>query len=427
VRRPWKKPVTVALALALTALAAACSNGTTVAEPGSRSGPSGSAPAPPLPAADATLARYAGYTSPVYADPAAWVCRPGSARDACAGAALDATAVAADGTLTPEPVPAPADPPVDCFYVYPTVSLDPGFRSDRAWSEAEEGAVAVAQVARLQGQCRVFAPVYRQVTVAAIQAIVTGHADQVDADLPDPFDDVLDAFRHYMANDNQGRPIVLVGHSQGGMALVKLLQREFDPHPDVRARLVAAYLPGSNLLVPDGADVGGDLATIPLCRRPDQTGCAVAWSSFAADRPPVPGSLFGRSLTPGRQVACVNPAAPAGGPAPLHAYFASGPTYLMATLADGDSARAWLDPAAGTVTTPFVTTPGLVTGTCASGDGAGYLAVTVHGDPADPRADSLVGSMGELWGLHLHDVDLVLGDMAALITTQSEAYRHSVG
>jgi hypothetical protein len=421
VRRPWQGRATVAVVLVLTVLAGACSGGTTGA-----SGNPGAVPGPALPVADGTLARYAGYVSPVYADPAAWVCRPGAARNACAGTPLDATAIAADGTLTPEPWPAPADPPVDCFYVYPTVSTDPGLRSDLAWSDDAEGAAVFSQAGRLQDRCRVYAPAYRQLTVNGIQALLAGRTDGVEATLSESGTDVLDAFRHYMANDNHGRPIVLFGHSQGAMALIGVLRGEFDPNPDVRAKLVTAILPGGNLLVPDGADVGGDLTTIPLCRQADQTACAVAWSSFGAGAPPGPGALFGRTLTPGRRVACVSPAALGGGDAPLHPYFPTTPSALVAAITGTGAAHDWVDPAFGRVTTTFVTTPGLVTGGCVSADGASYLRITVHADPADPRIDDLGGEMGPLWGLHLNDVQLVLGDVATLVGRQSEAYRRTV-
>ncbi len=50
-----------------------------------------------------------------------WLCGPAAADDACTGA-LDATVVAADGTRSVEPFVPDHDPPIDCFYVYPTVS-----------------------------------------------------------------------------------------------------------------------------------------------------------------------------------------------------------------------------------------------------------------------------------------------------------------
>ena len=59
--------------------------------------------------------------------------------------------------------------PVDCFYVYPTVSTDPMVNSDLEVNLAERG-VAVAQAAPFASACRVFAPVYRQLTLTALTA-----------------------------------------------------------------------------------------------------------------------------------------------------------------------------------------------------------------------------------------------------------------
>src|ERR1700761_5881841 len=57
-----------------------------------------------------------------------WLCLPGH-EDACA-TSQDATIVKANGTLIPEKFHPVKNPPIDCFYVYPTVSYDKGVVSD---------------------------------------------------------------------------------------------------------------------------------------------------------------------------------------------------------------------------------------------------------------------------------------------------------
>jgi hypothetical protein len=59
---------------------------------------------------------------PDYAQAQAWACRP-EAEGACT-AGLDAVVLAADGTTTPQPFVPAADPPIDWFYAYPTVSRE---------------------------------------------------------------------------------------------------------------------------------------------------------------------------------------------------------------------------------------------------------------------------------------------------------------
>jgi len=58
-----------------------------------------------------------------YSDDKAWLCRPGRKGDAC-DIDLTTTVVAADGTTTREAFAPDPKAPIDCFYVYPTISTD---------------------------------------------------------------------------------------------------------------------------------------------------------------------------------------------------------------------------------------------------------------------------------------------------------------
>src|SRR5690242_10877716 len=106
--------------------------------------------------------------------------------------------------------------------------------------------------------------------------------------------------------------------------LTLLLQREIDPNPALRARLVAAVILGANVAVPAGKDVGATFQNIPACRRADQIGCVIAYSSFGHEPPP--DAVFGRpgrgvsaqsgqTASAGLEVVCTNPAALGGGAA----------------------------------------------------------------------------------------------------------------
>src|SRR5580658_1043099 len=92
-----------------------------------------------------------------YAKPENWLCLPGR-QDACA-VDLTTTIIAADGSMREEPWTAATDPKVDCFYVYPTVSLEPTISSDMMQGPAEK-AVVRTQFARFGSVCRQFAPMY---------------------------------------------------------------------------------------------------------------------------------------------------------------------------------------------------------------------------------------------------------------------------
>src|SRR6266702_157779 len=106
-----------------------------------------------------------------------WLCRPGR-QDACA-VDLSTTVVAADGKLTVEKWSSNPKAAIDCFYVYPTVSNDQTPNSDMN-AGPEELAVIRSQFARFGSECRVFAPLYRQVTLTALRAGIAGKPMTVD-------------------------------------------------------------------------------------------------------------------------------------------------------------------------------------------------------------------------------------------------------
>src|SRR5947199_4913336 len=65
-----------------------------------------------------------------YAKPETWLCRPDKAKDNACNVDLSTTVVKADGSESVEAFKADPKAPIDCFYVYPTVSNDPGVLSD---------------------------------------------------------------------------------------------------------------------------------------------------------------------------------------------------------------------------------------------------------------------------------------------------------
>jgi hypothetical protein len=349
-----------------------------------------------------------------YTKDANWLCRPGRA-DACA-ADQSATVVQADGKTSVETFKGDPNAPIDCFYVYPTVSSDPGGNSDMT-PDLPEKAVADQQFARFGSVCKLYAPSYRQVTIAALRKVMMGQASTGDGELA--YADVAAAWKDYLARDNHGRGVVLVGHSQGSRILLRLIKDEIDGKP-VQKQVVSALILGMNTPVDPAKDAYGSL---PLCRKAGQTGCVISYVSFRADvPPPATSKFFGKVAEPGMKAACVNPAALAGGSAPVRSYFAD--RTIMGTAMR--PATVWAKDVE--VKTPYVELPGLVSAECVSKDGFDYLAVTVHPDKADPRADNIPGDLLVLgqplkdWGLHLVDVNLTMGDLVAVVGEQSKAY-----
>jgi len=358
-----------------------------------------------------------------YSKPDAWLCWPGKAGDACS-VDMTATVVKADGSTSVERFKADPKAPIDCFYVYPTVSTDPGAVSDMA-ANAEELNVVRQQLARFGSKCRIYAPLYRQFTLTALRAMVSGTPLPGSADpgvRQVGYNDVVDAWNYYLANQNKGRGVVLIGHSQGSGLLQRLIPAEIEGKP-VRKQVVSALILGSNLGVEKGKDTG-TFKTIPLCKSARQIGCAISYVTFRDTVPPPGNSRFGKMQNAAMEAACTNPAALAGGKAELKAYMSN-----TANIASSAApAPAWVKDKPNPKT-PFVTLPGLITGQCVSKDGFTYLEAQVNANPADPRTDvingDVVGAGGVVakdWGLHLIDANIAMGNLVDVVGEQAKAY-----
>ena len=147
----------------------------------------------------------ASAAAPDYADPASWLCRPGRA-DVCAEPLTSTVVAPSTGGLTRRTYAPDPAVPIDCFYVYPTVSQQTTGNADLT-AGPEEQHVAAQQFARFAGKCRPFAPLYRQTTVPAMRGGAKGDPELAYAD-------VLAAWRAYLAQDNHGRGVVLISRSR---------------------------------------------------------------------------------------------------------------------------------------------------------------------------------------------------------------------
>jgi hypothetical protein len=356
-----------------------------------------------------------------YADNSTWLCRPGlpAGKSAC-DIDHSTTVIKADGTTTRETWTANPGAPIDCFYVYPTVSTDQADNSDMTADPAEVNVVR-QQAARFGSVCRVFAPLYRQVTLTGLRKMLAPGAT-VSLDRGVGYDDVRDAWKYYLEHDNKGRGFVLISHSQGSFVLMRLVREEIEGKP-AQAQMVSGLILGAPMAVAKGKDVGGAFKTIPLCHSATQTGCVINYSAFRSNIAPPQNTLFGRVPDPTMEAACVNPAALTGGSGELHAYLDTAGKTITSTI----KPKPWVTPEKP-IDTPWVSVPGLLTAKCATNEYANYLEITVHGDPSDPRVDDIVGDIGPAaqplanWGLHLIDVNLAMGNLVDIVAQQAKAY-----
>jgi len=349
-----------------------------------------------------------------------WLCKPGLADNPCEGD-MTTTVISADNTSETETAGPAEDPPIDCFYVYPTVSGQTTTNADLT-IDPEQKAVANSHASRFSQVCKVYAPMYRQLTLAAINAVPAPEGEQPQGDTEASRDiayaDVLSAWQDYLAHYNNGRGVVLIGHSQGTMMLARLITAEIDPNPEVRKLLVSALLIGGNVLVAKGQDIGGDFQNVPACRSDDQTGCVIAYSTFM--EPPPADSLFGRTDSgPGAvvgrkaedlEVLCTNPASLSGGTGSLTPYNPTAPLPGALGVLVGSIPSA---------STSWVSYPDQYAAHCASADGANWLQVDSAKVAGDERP-VVSQVLGPTWGLHLVDVNIALGNLVDLVRRQAE-------
>ena len=333
-----------------------------------------------------------------YGQASSWLCRPGQETVCTTG--LDALVVRADGRRVPQTFSPAAHPKIDCFYVYPTISQEPTPYSDMTMSP-EVVEVTRAQAGRLTSRCRLFAPIYRQITMAGLRRDM---ASGEHLDFHGPYQDVLAAWRWYMAHENRGRGVVLIGHSQGAILLQRLIAEQIDDKP-AQGRLVSAFLAGDpSLPVPQGALVGGAFKQTPLCASATQTGCVYVWGSYLSDDTDTERH-FGRSPGGGLTAACVNPAAPSGGEGELKAYLP------RPQIAPND------DP-------PWVEVEGQLSARCVADAQGDVLRVAIQ----PTRFANLLNAelrkyrLGTGWGLHRLDLSLPQGNILDVVEAEATAW-----
>ena len=125
-----------------------------------------------------------------------------------------------------------------------------------------------SQVSVFNKCCRIFSPRYRQATFMSYFGKEDGFRAR---DLA--FKDILASFDHYINKYNDGRPIIIAGHSQGAELGMRLLYERFHNKP-LREQLVTAYIPGWTFSSKDLLEIMPD---IPPCKSKSQLSCLNTW------------------------------------------------------------------------------------------------------------------------------------------------------
>jgi Protein of unknown function (DUF3089) len=348
-----------------------------------------------------------------------WLCNPGHQPDPCA-TNLSTTVYNAPLTAplrVEHPKPQSA-PPIDCFYVYPTVSDETTGNSDLKIQDTERS-IAEYQVSRYSQYCKVYAPMYRQVTLKGAGIDPSG-GSSTKPDTSLGVEDVTAAFKDYLAHDNHGRGFVFIGHSQGSAVLEQVIAKQVDSVPALRKQMLSAILMGGNVLVKGNSGIGGTFQHIPACRHNTQLGCVVAFSTF--DQPVPNPSLFGRPTAllgskppqPGDHVLCTNPANLAGGSGLLNPIQPSAPFAPGSTIALGLSVLNYTVPAPSTT---YWSQTGAYSAQCENSNGAHVLEITARNGAQTPAP-----APTPEWGLHLLDANLSQGNLLSIIHDESRAF-----
>ncbi len=255
-----------------------------------------------------------------YADPAMWYSRPGmGAADPSRyvpQAAASPDNPGAEEGLAPAPSASPDTPAgghYAVFFVHPTSYIRPAIGADAPWNAplTDEDAQSRARLflrgmaSPFAGADQIWAPRYRQ---AVFGAFLTDKPEAQQA-LDLAYRDVAQAFDFFVGTIDKDEPIVLAGHSQGALLVLRLLHEKVIGTP-LERRIAMVYPVGWPISVAHDLPALG----LPACATPDQAGCIATWSSFA--EPADPSQVFERfTATPGFDgqprgqgaIVCTNP------------------------------------------------------------------------------------------------------------------------
>jgi hypothetical protein len=355
-----------------------------------------------------------------YAAEELWLCRPDIENDRCDQADLTFAEIRPDGSKVTGDVVEDPDAEVDCFYVHHTVYFadEPSNREVLVPHPEEVIGAVFRNGAHYRGVCRVFAPMYHQMSL--ITYTVHWSVWRDTEFFKRAYGDVSDAFDYYMRHYNNGRGIVLIGHSQGSHMLIKLLQDKFADDEELRERLVSAVLMGPTgyVQVPEDELVGGTFTNIPLCTSANETGCVIAFDAAY----PETGVLIalGSIPIPPMIRACLNPVTFDGTLGTLAALTYPHTYESLIPFPDG-------------VDTEWVRYPKIFTAQCPGGDVdwctnggcSGVLEIQLANDyagdvPITPKElqDALVEVWETLRGLHGGEYFIANTDLVRIVEQQ---------
>ena len=222
------------------------------------------------------------------------------------------------------------------------------------------------------------------------------------------YQSVLSAWRDYLTNYNDGRGMVLIGHSEGSSLLAELVATQIDPSTSVRSQLVSLVLTGLDFAV---VPVG----TFAPCKSSEQLDCLIDDNAYAGHPPP--NARFGRAPGAGGEHVedvCTNPANLGGGSGALDSMYR---VQLATEDVDGSTSEGVLAGDVPDVSTPWIEYEKGYSGKCVTTSGLAVLAV--HASRSVPQLRYFPDLA---FGLHVDDPNLAMGNLVQLMRSKAAAY-----
>lgn len=208
-------------------------------------------------------------TMPVYLFPNAWAARPD---------------ISSRATLLPDGVEAlNNNKEVDVFFIHSSAYWGENWNAsfdDEKSAKLIEGQMLAMDLTAFNECCRVFAPRYRQANGISLTHSTANGRQSLDM----ATNDIERAFRHYLREEQNGRPFIIVGHGQGAILAMRLLDRRIENEDQRFSRFVAAYLFGVGVPIERFAT---NWNKITVCETPEDTQCVVAWELYTETADPL--------------------------------------------------------------------------------------------------------------------------------------------
>ncbi len=162
------------------------------------------------------------------------------------------------------------------FFIHPTTYFGKeNWNADINHAQANElleEVVLPAQVSIFNQSCETYVPRYRQAT---FYSFIAGGENAKQA-LELAYQDVKEAFTHFIEQENKDKPFFLAGHSQGSLLGMRLLEECVEGSP-LFDKLIAAYLPGYKIPI---HKFERKFKQIKKGRKPEDLHCILSWDTF---------------------------------------------------------------------------------------------------------------------------------------------------